>query len=165
MRKNSIKNTRINMEVQRELSEIIRTEIKDPRVSGAMISVVSVEVTPDLKYCKAYISVLGSEEASAGALTGLKNAVGYIRRELAHRVNLRNTPEISFILDQSIAYGVNMSHLIDEVTKDLRDAKEPEDDLDEDDPDEEDLDEEDLDEDPDEDDSDEDPDDDAEAED
>lgn len=119
MRKNSIKNTRINGEVQRELSEIIRTEIKDPRVSGAMISVVSVEVTPDLKYCKAYISVLGSQEAAKDAVTGLKSAVGYIRRELAHRINLRNTPEISFILDQSIEYGVHMSRLIDEVTKDL----------------------------------------------
>lgn len=121
MRKNSIKNTRINMEVQRELSEIIRTEIKDPRVSAAMISVVSVEVTPDLKYCKAYISVLGSEEAARDAVAGLKSAVGYIRRELAHRVNLRNTPEITFVPDQSIEYGVNMSKLIDEVTKDLKD--------------------------------------------
>lgn len=119
MRKNSIKNTRINMEVQRELSEIIRTEIKDPRVNGAMTSVVAVEVTPDLKYCKAYISVLGDEERAKDALTGLKSAVGYIRRELAHRVNLRNTPEITFVLDQSIEYGVNMSRLIDEVTKDL----------------------------------------------
>ncbi len=117
MRKNSIKNTRINGEVQRELSEIIRMEIKDPRVTGAMISVVSVEVTPDLKYCKAYISVLGDEDTAKEAITGLKNAVGYIRRELARRVNLRNTPEISFILDQSIEYGVHMSKLIDEVTK------------------------------------------------
>lgn len=124
MRKNSIKNTRINMEVQRELSEIIRTEIKDPRVAGAMITVVAVEVTPDLKYCKAFISVLGDEERSRDAIVGLKNAVGYIRRELAHRVNLRNTPEISFVLDQSIAYGVNMSRLIDEVTKDLKDRPE-----------------------------------------
>ena len=120
MRKNSIKNTRINMEVQRELSEIIRTEIKDPRVNGAMTSVVAVEVTPDLKYCKAYISVLGDEERAKDALTGLKSAVGYIRRELAHRVNLRNTPEITFVLDQSIEYGVNMSKKIDEVTKDLK---------------------------------------------
>ncbi len=118
MRKNSIKNTRINMEVQRELSEILRTEIKDPRVTGAMVTVVSAEVTPDLKYCKAYISVLGSEEEAQDALTGLKSAVGYIRRELAHRVNLRNTPELTFVLDQSIAYGVNMSRLIDEVMKD-----------------------------------------------
>ena len=120
MRKNSIKNTRINGEVQRELSEIIRTEIKDPRVSGSMISVVSVEVTPDLKYCKAYISVLGGEGMAEEAIAGLKSAVGYIRRELARRVNLRNTPELTFILDQSIEYGVNMSHLIDEVTKDLK---------------------------------------------
>lgn len=126
MRKNSIKNTRINMEVQRELSEIIRTEIKDPRVRSTMLSVVSVEVTPDLKYCKAYVSALGSEEAAKDALVGLKSAVGYIRRELAHRVNLRNTPEITFILDQSIEYGVNMSHLIDEVTRDLPPADENE---------------------------------------
>ena len=121
MRKNSIKNTRINMEVQRELSEIIRTEIKDPRVSAAMVSVVSVEVTPDLKYCKAYISVLGNEEEGKNTIAGLRSGEGYIRRELARRVNLRNTPEISFILDQSIEHGVHMSHLIDEVTKDLRD--------------------------------------------
>jgi ribosome-binding factor A len=121
MRKNSIKNTRINMEVQRELSEIIRLEIKDPRVNGAMTSVVAVEVTPDLKYCKAYISVLGDEERAKEAITGLKSAVGYIRRELARRVNLRNTPEISFVLDQSIEHGVNMSRLIDEVTRDLKD--------------------------------------------
>lgn len=119
MKKNSIKNTRINMEVQRELSEIIRSEIKDPRIH-AMTSVVAVEVSPDLKYCKAYISVLGDEEAAQNTLAGLKSGVGYIRRELARRINLRNTPEITFILDQSIEYGVNMTHLIDEVTKDLK---------------------------------------------
>lgn len=124
MRKNSIKNTRINMEVQRELSEIIRMEIKDPRVSAAMTSVVSVEVAPDLKHCKAYISVLGSEEAAQNAIAALKRAVGYIRRELARRINLRNTPEITFILDQSIEYGVHMSNLITQVTKDLKDDEE-----------------------------------------
>ena len=118
MRKNSIKNTRINMEVQRELSEIIRAGIKDPRIHP-MTSVVSVEVTPDLKFCKAYISVLGDEEAGKSTIQGLKSAEGYVRRELARRVNLRNTPELKFILDQSIEYGVNMSRLIDEVTKDI----------------------------------------------
>ena len=118
MRKNSIKNTRINMEVQRELSEIIRSGIKDPRIHP-MTSVVSVEVTPDLKYCKAFISVLGNEDAGKATIEGLKSAEGFVRRELARRVNLRNTPQIKFILDQSIEYGVNMSHLIDEVTKDL----------------------------------------------
>lgn len=116
MRKNSIKNTRINMEVQRELSEIIRSGIKDPRIHP-MTSVVAVEVTPDLKYCKAYISVLGDEEAAKATVEGLRSASSYVRRELARRVNLRNTPEIKFILDQSIEYGVNMSKLIDEVTK------------------------------------------------
>lgn len=119
MRKNSIKNTSINMEVQKELSQIIRLEIKDPRIHP-MTTVVSVEVTPDLKFCKAYISILGDEEAGKATIEGLKSAEGYIRRELARRVNLRNTPEIKFILDQSIEYGVNMSRLIDEVTKDIK---------------------------------------------
>ena len=115
MRKNSIKNTRINGEVQRELANIIRGVIKDPRISP-LTSVVAVEVAPDLKTCKAYISVLGDSEAQKATLAGLKSAEGYIRRELAHTVNLRNTPEIRFILDQSIEYGVHMSKIIDEVT-------------------------------------------------
>ena len=115
MKKNSVKNTRINGEVMRALADIIRGEIKDPRI-GLMTSVVAVEVAPDLKTCKAYISVLGDEEAQKDTLAGLKSAVGYIRRELARSVNLRNTPEIRFVLDQSIEYGVNMSKLIDEVT-------------------------------------------------
>lgn len=114
MRKNSIKNTRINGEVQRELANIIRGGIKDPRISP-LTSVVAVEVAPDLKTCKAYISVLGDSEAQKATLAGLKSAEGYIRRELAHTVNLRNTPEIRFILDQSIEYGVRMSRMIDEV--------------------------------------------------
>ena len=116
MRKNSVKNTRINGEVLKELSNIIRSEIKDPRIAP-MTSVVSVEVAPDLKTCKAYISVLGDEQSQKDTITGLKSAEGYIRRELARTVNLRNTPEIKFILDQSIEYGINMSKLIDEVTQ------------------------------------------------
>ena len=118
MRKNSIKKTRVNGEVQKELSNIIRNGIKDPRIH-AMTSVVAVEVTPDLKYCKAYISVLGDEQAQKDTMDGLKSAIPYIRRQLAHSVNLRNTPELKFVLDQSIEYGVHMSRLIDEVTKDL----------------------------------------------
>lgn len=116
MRKNSIKNTRVNTEVQRELSNILRGGIKDPRVAP-WTSVVAVEVAPDLKTCKAYISVLGNEKAQTDTLAGLKSAEGYIRRELAHRLNMRNTPEIRFILDQSIEYGVNMSKKIADVTK------------------------------------------------
>lgn len=116
MRKNSVKNTRINGEVLKELSNIIRSEIKDPRINP-MTSVVAVEVAPDLKTCKAYISVLGDEKSQKDTITGLKSAEGYMRRQLARTVNLRNTPEIRFILDQSIEYGINMSKLIDEVTE------------------------------------------------
>ncbi|MGN0328295.1 MAG: 30S ribosome-binding factor RbfA [Lachnospira sp.] len=116
MRKNSVKNTRINGEVLKELSNIIRSEIKDPRINP-MTSVVAVEVAPDLKTCKAYISVLGDEQSQKDTIEGLKNAEGFIRHQLARTVNLRNTPEIRFILDQSIEYGINMSRLIDEVTQ------------------------------------------------
>ncbi len=114
MRKNSIKNTRINGEVQRALAEIIRSGIKDPRISP-LTSVVSVEVAPDLKSCKAWISVLGGDETREATCQGLRSAEGYIRSQLAKTINLRNTPVITFIMDQSIEYGVNMSKRIDEV--------------------------------------------------
>lgn len=116
MRKNSVKNTRVNGEVHRALAEIIRSEIKDPRINP-MTSVVAVEVAPDLKTCKAWISVLGNEESQQDTIEGLKSAEGYIRSLLAKQVNLRNTPEIRFIPDQSIAYGVSMSKKIDEVNR------------------------------------------------
>ncbi len=119
MRKNSIKNTRVNEEVLRELSNIIRGEITDPRINP-MTSVVAVEVAPDLKSCKAYISVLGDVDSQESTLAGLKSAEGYIRSKLARNINLRNTPEIRFVLDQSIEYGVNMSKLIDDVNKQSR---------------------------------------------
>ncbi len=114
MRKNSVKNTRINGEVRKVLAEVIRGEIKDPRISP-FTSVVSVEVAPDLKSCKAWISVLGGEEERTATLQGLKSAMGFIKMRLAKVVNLRNTPDITFVMDQSIEYGVNMSHKIDEV--------------------------------------------------
>ena len=124
MRKNSIKNTRINGEVQRVLAEIIRGEIKDPRITP-WTSVVAVEVAPDLKSCKAWISVLGDEEARSNTLQGLKSAEGFIKRQLAKTINLRNTPDITFVMDQSIEYGVNMSHKIDEViSRDEESARE-----------------------------------------
>ncbi|MGI6069048.1 MAG: 30S ribosome-binding factor RbfA [Blautia sp.] len=116
MRKNSIKNTRINGEVQRELSNIIRGGIKDPRIH-LMTSVTAVQVAPDLKTCKAYISVLGEDKAKQDTMAGLNSAEGYIRRQLAKNLNLRNTPQITFVLDESIEYGVTMSKLIDDVTK------------------------------------------------
>lgn len=123
MRKNSMKNTRINGEVQRELAEIIRGEIKDPRISP-LTSVVAVQVAPDLKTCKAYISVLGNEQACKDTLAGLKSAAGFVRTKLAKNLNLRNTPEITFIMDQSIEYGVTMSAKIDEVIAQIPDRSE-----------------------------------------
>ena len=114
MRKNSIKNIRINEEVSHALSNIIRGEIKDPRINP-MTSVVAVEVAPDLKTAKAYISVLGDEQSQKDTIAGLRSAEGFIRNRLAKSVNLRNTPQFTFILDQSIEYGINMSKKIDEV--------------------------------------------------
>lgn len=129
MRKNSRKNTRVNGEVQRVLAEIIRGEIKDPRISP-WASVLAVEVAPDLKSCKAWISVLGDDEARTSTLEGLKSAEGFIRRQLAQKINLRNTPEITFLMDQSIEYGINMSKKIDQVVGSSNESEdEPEDDV------------------------------------
>ena len=100
---------RINEEIQREMSSLIRT-VKDPRVADAgMVSVTAVETTPDLKYAKIYVSVL-DKSASAQALKGLKSASGYLRRELGRVLNLRNTPELSFVRDDSIDKG---AHILD----------------------------------------------------
>ncbi len=116
MRKNSIKNTRINGEVQKELSTLISREIKDPRINP-MTSVVAVEVSPDLKSAKVFISVLGDKESKESTLKGLKSAASFMRGQLARTLNLRNTPELTFVIDNSIEYGVHMSKLIDEVNK------------------------------------------------
>lgn len=125
MRKNSIKNTRINGEVTRVLAEIIRGEIKDPRINP-MTSVMKVDVAPDLKTCKAYISVLGDEESQQDTLKGLNSAKGYIKSLLAKKVNLRNTPDITFIIDQSVEYGIKMMKLIDEVNAPIHEREEKE---------------------------------------
>jgi len=117
MRRREIKSSRVNNEVQRELSNIIRGGLKDPRIAE-MTTVVAADVTTDLKICKAYISVLGDAKTRERTIEGLQNAVGFIRKELARNLNMRNTPEIHFILDQSIEYGVNMSKKIDDLIKD-----------------------------------------------
>jgi ribosome-binding factor A len=116
MRKNSIKNTRINGEVQKELSILISREIKDPRINP-LTSIVHVEVAPDLKTAKVYISVLGDAESKKATLQGLRSAATYMRGQLAKSLNLRNTPELSFVIDNSIEYGAHMSKLINEVNK------------------------------------------------
>ena len=114
MRKNSVKNRKINDEVRRVLAQIISGGIKDPRVSP-MTSVLAVEVAPDLKTCKVWVSVYGDDQKKKDTMEGLNSASGFIRGELARRVNLRNTPLLQFILEDSIAYGVEMSRRIDEV--------------------------------------------------
>ena len=114
MRKNSIKNTRINAEVQKELANLIRGEIKDPRIAP-MTCVTDVEVAPDLKTCKVYISVLGDDEARRQTMEGLERAEGFLRHLLAETLNLRNTPTLRFIPDTSTEYGMAMSAKIDEV--------------------------------------------------
>ena len=123
MRKNSIKNTRINGEVQRELADIIRGEIKDPRINP-FTSVVAVEVAPDLKTCKAYMSVLGDEQSAKDTLAGLNSAKGFIKNRLAKSINLRNTPDITFVMDQSIAYGVEMSKKISDIIEEMPEREE-----------------------------------------
>lgn len=106
--------TRINEEIRREIAEIIRTEIKDPAVQDAMISVVAVDTTNDLKTAKVYISVL-QENKKQDVMAALSKAQGYIRREVARRINLRNTPEFLFRLDESIERGMQMSKMISDV--------------------------------------------------
>ena len=116
MKKGSIKNNRINGEVMRELTSIIRDEVKDPRIDP-LLTVTRAEVTPDLQFCKCYVSTLGTEEQLNESIEGLKSAGGFIRRELAHRVNLRKTPELQFVGDRSMEYAIEMSKKIEALAK------------------------------------------------
>ena len=106
---------RTTEDIKRELTSIFRT-VKDPRVSDAFLSVVHCDVTKDLSYCTVYISALGQVDAKE-LMKGLKSASGYLRRELAHTLALRHTPELIFKLDDSIAHGARISKLIDEAIK------------------------------------------------
>lgn len=111
--------SRINDEIMKELSQIICGELKDPRI-GAMTSVIRVETTQDLKYCKVYVSVLGGDTEKENVMKGLKNASGFIRRLIAQRINLRYTPEFTFKLDESAEYAIHMEQLINQISKDLK---------------------------------------------
>lgn len=107
---------RINEEAKKEISSVIR-ELKDPRVKRGLCSVVAVDITKDLRWCKAYISVLGDDEVKRDAISGLKNAAGFVRKELAHRLGLRYTPEIVFIPDNSIEHGAYINKLLNDMNK------------------------------------------------
>lgn len=117
MKKNSNRMIRINDEIQRELSQIIRSDLKDPRV-GVITSVLKVDTANDLKYCKAYVSIMGDEEKKQEVMGVLKGATGYIRSLIATRINLRITPEFTFILDDSLDYSFKIDKLIRDINKD-----------------------------------------------
>ncbi len=112
---------RIAEEIKREVSDIIQHELKDPRICG-MISVTKVTVTNDLKYSKIFVSVLGSSEEKKQILVGLKNAAGFIRKEIGQRVNIRYTPEIIFEMDDSIEYGFRISNILKQISPEKDDA-------------------------------------------
>ena len=115
----STRQMRVNDEVKRELAEIIRSGLRDPRI-GVITSVTRAEVTPDLKYCKIYVSLLTNDDSGGekdAVMEGLRSASGYIRHLLAERVNLRQTPELTFIHDDAIEHGMRISKLIDEVAR------------------------------------------------
>lgn len=120
--KNNTRMSRINDEILKEVSQIIRGEIKDPRV-GAMTSVVRVDTTQDLKYCKIFVSVLGDAAQKESVMKGLKNASGFIRHLIAERVNLRLTPELIFKLDESAEYAMRMNQLMDEISKERKERE------------------------------------------
>ena len=107
---------RINGEMMRELSSIFRG-IKDPRMSS-FTSVVSVNVTKDLKYAKIYVSVMGTQEEKDDTIKALKSATGYIKKEIATRLNLRIVPQPTFVLDNSIDYGMHINDLIHKINGD-----------------------------------------------
>lgn len=113
---------RISEEVKRELGEIVRNEIKDPRLP-VLTSITAVKVTKDLKFATVYVSVFGDEKDRLNAIEALKSASGFIRREISHRVNLRNTPEFKFEIDRSIERGIYMSSLIDKTLEEDRNKK------------------------------------------
>lgn len=114
--KKSIKKTRINEAMQREVSRIIREEVKDPRIP-LMTSVTHAEVTGDLRYANVYISIYGDDTQKSEAMKALSKATPFIRSKAASGLNLRYTPEIKFILDDAIEYGVNMISKINEIMK------------------------------------------------
>jgi len=101
---------RINEDIQRTLSRLLR-EIKDPRVQQGMLSIVAVDTTADLKYCKVHLSVLGLEDEK-GMSKGLQSASGYLRRALGQELNLRHTPALVFKLDKSIEHGAHVSKIL-----------------------------------------------------
>ena len=116
MPKNNNRQGRIDEEFRKELSQLISFELKEPSVTG-MVSVTKVKVTTDLKYAKVSVSILNSKNVKE-TLAGLKKSSGFLRSELAKRINLRNTPELVFELDESLEYGARIDKIINDLKKD-----------------------------------------------
>lgn len=106
---------RINEEIRKEISDIIRNDVRDPRLNVVMVSITKVDVTKDLRYAKVFVSVFGNEEAKSQTLGALKSSAGFIRREIGHRVNLRYTPELIFEIDNSIEQGMHIEGLLHKI--------------------------------------------------
>ena len=111
----SVRDEKISTELKRELSVLLR-DIKDPRIP-LMTSVMKTEVTKDLKFAKIYVSVMGNSEEKKNALKGLKSASSFLRREISRRLNLRITPELNFVIDDSIEYGNHILEVIEKISK------------------------------------------------
>jgi ribosome-binding factor A len=107
---------RINDEIARVVADVIRSEMADPRI-GSVVSVMKAETTADLKFCKIYVSMLGDGDTKSVTMNALAKASGFIRKRVADVINLRSTPEITFVYDDSIEYGMRMTRLIEEVNR------------------------------------------------
>lgn len=118
MKKNNPRFERINEELKKEISNIINYELSNPNVTG-MISVTRAKITPDLKYAKIYVSILNSKNIKE-TLAGLKKSSGFIRSEIAKRINLRITPELIFELDDSMEYGAKIDSILKDIMKDIK---------------------------------------------
>ncbi len=110
-----VRSSRISEEIKKEVSLIIQSELKDPRIG--FITVVAVEISNDLQIAKIYISIMGTEENKVETITALNKAKGYIRSELGKRIRLRITPEINFVIDNSIEYGNKIDKILDDIFK------------------------------------------------
>lgn len=111
-----MRNQRIAEQIRDEIAQMLREEVKDPRIGFA--SIVKVELSGDLRVAKVYVSVLGDAEAKKNTQKGLESALGFVRRELAHRLNLRFAPEVRFVMDESIAHGAKIAELIHKIKAD-----------------------------------------------
>ncbi len=118
MQKNNNRLNRVDEELKKELSNIISNDLKNPNITG-LISVTKVKTTPDLKYAKVYVSILNAK-STKGTISALKKASGFIRSEIAKRVNLRITPELVFELDDSMEYGAKIDLILKDIMKDIK---------------------------------------------